>query len=47
MQLLKLKPRLERDFKPVMQEFLHTMNEMPGLYKLDEILKCKVQCGAY
>lgn len=47
MQLLKLKPMLERDFKPVMQEFLKTMNETPGSYKLDEILNCKEQCGAY
>ena len=47
MQLLQLKPMLERDFKPVMQEFLRTMNETPGSYKLDEILNCKEQCGAY
>ena len=47
MQLLKLKPMLERDFKPVMQEFLRTMNETPGSYKLDEILNCREQCGAY
>ncbi len=47
MQLLQLKPMLERDFKPVMQEFLKTMNETPGSYKLDEILNCKEQCGAY
>ena len=47
MQLLKLKPMLERNFKPVMQEFLRTMNETPGSYKLDEILNCKIQCVAY
>ena len=47
MQLLQLKPMLERDFKPVMQEFLRTMNEMPASYKQDEIMKCKIQCGAY
>lgn len=47
MQLLKLKPMLERDFKPAMQEFLSTMGEMSGSYKLKEILDCKVQCGAY
>lgn len=47
MQLLKLKPMLERDFEPFIHAFLRTMNEMPGSYKLDEILNCKEQCGAY
>lgn len=47
MQLLKLKPMLERDFKPVMQEFLSTMYEPPASYKLNEIMKCKIQCDAY
>lgn len=47
MQLLKLKPMLERDFEPVMQEFLRTMNEMPASYKQGEIMECKIQCGAY
>lgn len=47
MQLLQLKPMLERDFKPVIHEFLDTMKETPASYKLDEILQCKEQCGAY
>ena len=47
MQLLQLKPMLERDFMPVIHEAHRTMTEYPGSYKLDEILKCKEQCGAY
>ncbi len=46
-QLLKLKPMLEKDFKPVMREFLQSTNEYIGQYKASEIQNCKVQCGAY
>ncbi|MBR6575863.1 MAG: protein kinase [Akkermansia sp.] len=47
MQLLKLKPMLERDFEPFIHAYMRTMNEMPASYKQGEIMKYKIQYGAY